>query len=59
MKTWIHIYITVIIFMVVVVWGSVSRKIIPEITYAETILSGMIIVLLVYLPVLTKMAEDK
>lgn len=45
--------------MVVVVWGSVSRKIIPEITYAETILSGMIIVLLVYLPVLTKMAEDK
>ena len=59
MKQWIHIYTVAIIIMIATVWSSVIEKVIPGITYIETAISGTIIVLLVYLPVLIKMAESR
>lgn len=59
MKQWIHLYVSAIIIMIAIIWSSIVEKIIPEIAYIEMVLSGMIIVLLVYLPVLIKMAESR
>lgn len=57
MKQWIYVYTAIIIAMIALVWNSISGKIIPGITYSEMVLSGMIIVLFIYLPVLIKSAE--
>ncbi len=61
MKQWIYVYVYVsaILMMIAVIWNSIVEKVIPGITYIEMMLSGMIVILLVYLPILIKTAENE